>query len=187
MAGEVRDVAGSKATVAGAGAGVSPCAGCRLLRRRCSPDCVFAPYFPADEPHKFANVHKVFGASNVNKLLQEVAVAQRSDAASSLVYEANARLRDPVYGCAGAVSNLQRQIDILSAQLALARAETLRLRLRLHHAAHLAGSSAAVQLSAGSASSSAAAATASDADGKQSFSPAMFMEPHSIGQPMWSC
>lgn len=48
----------------------SPCAACRLLRRRCAQDCVFAPYFPADEPTKFANVHKVFGASNVNKMLQ---------------------------------------------------------------------------------------------------------------------
>jgi hypothetical protein len=31
---------------------------------------VFAPYFPPDEPQKFANVHKVFGAANVNKMLQ---------------------------------------------------------------------------------------------------------------------
>lgn len=52
------------------GGGASPCAACKLLRRRCGEDCVFAPYFPADEPHKFANVHKVFGASNVNKMLQ---------------------------------------------------------------------------------------------------------------------
>ena len=48
----------------------SPCAACKLLRRKCAQDCVFAPYFPADEPQKFANVHKVFGASNVNKMLQ---------------------------------------------------------------------------------------------------------------------
>ncbi|KAI4306347.1 hypothetical protein L6164_029634 [Bauhinia variegata] len=48
----------------------APCAACKLLRRRCAQDCVFAPYFPADEPQKFANVHKVFGASNVNKMLQ---------------------------------------------------------------------------------------------------------------------
>lgn len=48
---------------------LSPCAACKLLRRRCA-DCVFAPYFPADEPQKFASVHKVFGASNVNKMLQ---------------------------------------------------------------------------------------------------------------------
>ena len=33
---------------------------------------MFAPYFPADEPQKFANVHKVFGASNVNKMLQVI-------------------------------------------------------------------------------------------------------------------
>ncbi|MCD7470069.1 hypothetical protein HAX54_009637 [Datura stramonium] len=50
----------------------APCAACKLLRRRCAHDCVFAPYFPADEPHKFASVHKVFGASNVNKMLQEL-------------------------------------------------------------------------------------------------------------------
>jgi len=49
---------------------MSPCAACKLLRRRCAKDCVFAPYFPADEPHKFGSVHKVFGASNVNKMLQ---------------------------------------------------------------------------------------------------------------------
>lgn len=48
----------------------SPCAACKMLRRRCAQDCVFAPHFPADEPLKFANVHKVFGASNVSKLLQ---------------------------------------------------------------------------------------------------------------------
>lgn len=55
----------------GQAAAASPCAACKLLRRRCAAqECVFAPYFPADEPHKFASVHKVFGASNVNKMLQ---------------------------------------------------------------------------------------------------------------------
>ncbi|KAL4309196.1 hypothetical protein GQ457_01G007540 [Hibiscus cannabinus] len=51
-------------------AALSSCAACKLLRRRCVPDCVFAPYFSADEPQKFASVHKGFGASNVNKMLQ---------------------------------------------------------------------------------------------------------------------
>lgn len=50
--------------------GTSPCASCKLLRRRCAKDCIFAPYFPSDDPHKFAIVHKVFGASNVSKMLQ---------------------------------------------------------------------------------------------------------------------
>ncbi|TKY72350.1 LOB domain-containing protein 4 [Spatholobus suberectus] len=108
----------------------SPCAACKLLRRRCAQDCVFAPYFPADEPQKFANVHKVFGASNVNKMLQDLPMHQRGDAVSSMVYEANARVRDPVYGCVGAISSLQQQIDVLQTQLALAQAEVAHLRVR---------------------------------------------------------
>ncbi|KAL2244561.1 LOB domain-containing protein 4-like [Sesamum indicum] len=106
----------------------SPCAACRLLRRRCTEDCMFSPYFPADEPHKFASVHRVFGASNVNKMLQELPEYQRGDAVRSMVYEANARMRDPVYGCVGTISYLQQQIDALRAQLALAQAEVVHLR-----------------------------------------------------------
>ncbi|XP_027062426.1 LOB domain-containing protein 4-like [Coffea arabica] len=110
-------------------AGGSPCAACKLLRRRCSQECVFAPYFPADEPHKFASVHKVFGASNVNKMLQELPEQQRGDAVSAMVYEANARMRDPVYGCVSAISSLQNQVDLLQSQLALAQAQVLQMRI----------------------------------------------------------
>ncbi|WCJ37032.1 LOB domain-containing protein 4 [Euphorbia peplus] len=108
---------------------LSPCAACKLLRRRCVKDCVFSPYFPADQPQKFASVHKVFGASNVNKMLQELPEHQRSDAISSMVYEANARVRDPVYGCVGAISTLQQQIDSLQTQLAIAQAEVVHMRM----------------------------------------------------------
>ncbi|TKY56903.1 LOB domain-containing protein 12 [Spatholobus suberectus] len=109
--------------------GNSPCASCKLLRRRCTKDCTFAPYFPSDEPHKFAIVHKVFGASNVSKMLQELPVHQRADAVSSLVYEANARVRDPVYGCVGAISYLQNQVSELQMQLAVAQAEILCIQM----------------------------------------------------------
>lgn len=47
----------------------TPCAACKLLRRRCAQECPFSPYFSPHEPQKFASVHKVFGASNVSKLL----------------------------------------------------------------------------------------------------------------------
>lgn len=62
--------------------------------------------------------------------LQELPIHQRGDAVSSLVYEANARVRDPVYGCVGAISSLQQQIDALQTQLALAQAEVVHLRVR---------------------------------------------------------
>lgn len=56
---------------------------------------------------------------------QELPVHQRADAVSSLVYEANARVRDPVYGCVGAISFLQNQVSQLQMQLAVAQAEIL--------------------------------------------------------------
>ncbi|CAD6343198.1 unnamed protein product [Miscanthus lutarioriparius] len=126
---------GGKAGGGGA-ASAAPCAACKLLRRRCAAGCVFAPYFPPGEPHKFANVHKVFGASNVSKLLQEIPVQHRGDAVSSLVYEANARVRDPVYGCVGAISSLQQQVEALQAQLALAQAEMVRLKMSNDYILH---------------------------------------------------
>ncbi|XP_042487611.1 protein ASYMMETRIC LEAVES 2 [Macadamia integrifolia] len=101
----------------------SPCAACKFLRRKCQPECVFAPYFPPDQPQKFANVHKVFGASNVTKLLNELHPHQREDAVNSLAYEADMRLRDPVYGCVGVISLLQHQLRQLQMDLSFAKSE----------------------------------------------------------------
>ncbi|KOM52520.1 hypothetical protein LR48_Vigan09g117900 [Vigna angularis] len=57
----------------------SPCAACKIQRRKCTQECVFAPYFTPDNPQRFAYVHKVFGASNVAKLLNELNAAKRED------------------------------------------------------------------------------------------------------------
>ena len=62
--------------------------------------------------------------------MQELPEHQRSDAVSSMVYEANARVRDPVYGCVGAISSLQQQVDVLQTQLAIAQAEVVHMRMR---------------------------------------------------------
>jgi hypothetical protein len=48
----------------------SPCAACKILRRRCADGCLLAPYFPPTEPAMFTTAHRVFGASNIIKLLQ---------------------------------------------------------------------------------------------------------------------
>lgn len=61
---------------------------------------------------------------------QELPVHQRADAVSSLVYEANARVRDPVYGCVGAISILQNQVSELQMQLAVAQTEILCIQMQ---------------------------------------------------------
>lgn len=55
---------------------ITPCAACKLLRRRCAQECPFSPYFSPHEPHKFASVHKVFGASNVSKMLMVITISK---------------------------------------------------------------------------------------------------------------
>uniref|UniRef100_A0A0E0DLC1 LOB domain-containing protein n=1 Tax=Oryza meridionalis TaxID=40149 RepID=A0A0E0DLC1_9ORYZ len=65
--------------------------------------------------------------------LQELPEEQRADAVSSMVYEANARIRDPVYGCAGAICQLQKQVNDLKAQLARAHAELAGARAQHAH------------------------------------------------------
>ncbi|RWW50108.1 hypothetical protein BHE74_00043659 [Ensete ventricosum] len=135
---------------------VTPCAACKLLRRRCAQECPFSPYFSPHEPHKFASVHKVFGASNVTKMLMEVSESQRADAANSLVYEADIRLRDPIYGCMGLISALQQQVQVLEAELAVVKTEILKHKYRqtnvaIHPASHataLLASSVAISVAA---------------------------------------
>ncbi|PSR96711.1 Protein LATERAL ORGAN BOUNDARIES like [Actinidia chinensis var. chinensis] len=104
----------------------SPCAACKFLRRKCMPGCIFAPYFPPEEPQKFIHVHKIFGASNVSKILNELLPHQRENAVNSLAYEAEARIRDPVYGCVGAISFLQRQVERLQRELEIVNADLIR-------------------------------------------------------------
>ncbi|CAK7339405.1 unnamed protein product [Dovyalis caffra] len=101
----------------------SPCAACKSLRRKCTQECILAPYFPPDQPQKFASVHKVFGQSNVAKLLSELNAAQREDAVNSLAFEAEERLRDPVYGCVGLISILQDRVKKLQNDLYTAKKE----------------------------------------------------------------
>jgi hypothetical protein len=62
---------------------------------------------------------------------QELPAHQRGDAVSSMVYEANVRTRDPVYGCVGAISVLQQQISQLQMQFSMARAEILTLQQQM--------------------------------------------------------
>ncbi|MQL94483.1 hypothetical protein Taro_027138 [Colocasia esculenta] len=98
------------------------CAACRYLRRRCSHECVLAPYFPSTHPDRFACVHRIFGASNVSRMIQQLPVHQRAAAADSISYEAYWRVRDPVYGTVGIISRLQQEIRARQSELAKIRA-----------------------------------------------------------------
>ncbi|PQQ17795.1 LOB domain-containing protein 29 [Prunus yedoensis var. nudiflora] len=101
-----------------AGSG-SPCGACKFLRRKCVRGCIFAPYFCHEQgASHFSAIHKVFGASNVSKLLAHLPLSDRCEAAVTISYEAQARLQDPIYGCVSHIFALQQQVVNLQAQLA---------------------------------------------------------------------
>ncbi|KAK3038241.1 hypothetical protein RJ639_030850 [Escallonia herrerae] len=99
------------------------CAACKYLRRRCASDCIFSPYFPPNNPQRFACVHRIYGASNIGKMLQQLPVHRRAEAADCLYYEAQCRMKDPVYGCVGLITLLHQEIHDAQSQLAKAQAE----------------------------------------------------------------
>lgn len=107
------------------GGGGTPCGACKFLRRKCAKSCVFAPYFSSDEmgTRNFGTIHKVFGASNFSKLLMDLPVQKRYDAVVSVLYEAEARLQDPVYGCVSHIYALQQQVAHLKEKLSASYAQ----------------------------------------------------------------
>nr|UXP71164.1 LOB domain-containing protein 18 [Lilium lancifolium] len=123
--------AGGGAAGGGSGSGGGgPCGACKFLRRKCVSGCIFAPYFDSEQgAAHFAAVHKVFGASNVSKLLLHIPAHKRLDAVITICYEAQARLRDPVYGCVAHIFALQQQVVNLQAELSYLQAHLATLEL----------------------------------------------------------
>ncbi|KAJ0966247.1 hypothetical protein J5N97_027385 [Dioscorea zingiberensis] len=115
------------------------CAACKYQRRKCTSDCPLAPYFPPDMPKQFQNAHKLFGVSNILKILNKLDPLRRPEAMKTIIYEANVRDRSPIHGCLGIIYTLHLQIH--QAQLEL---DALNQHLSLlHQHAATASSSAA--------------------------------------------
>ncbi|XWS58563.1 hypothetical protein CRYUN_Cryun08bG0044900 [Craigia yunnanensis] len=113
----------------------APCGACKFLRRKCISGCIFAPHFGSDQgAARFAAVHKVFGASNVSKLLLHIPVNRRHDAVVTISYEAQARLSDPVYGCVSTILSLQQQVSSLQAELSMVQNQLISGRFAMENA-----------------------------------------------------
>ncbi|EXB94636.1 hypothetical protein L484_005793 [Morus notabilis] len=100
------------------------CAACKNSRSKCPPNCIFSPFFPSNNPQRFACVHRIYGAKNVKKMLQALPSHDlRAQAAECMCFEAQCRIESPVYGCGGIVSQLHQQIHFAETQLAKTRAQ----------------------------------------------------------------
>ncbi|XP_059073704.1 LOB domain-containing protein 1-like [Cryptomeria japonica] len=74
------------------------CASCRVHRKKCSEECILAPYFPPD------------------------------DLDNGTFETPGARVNDPVHGCTKDVHRLRKQIADLESQLAVKQVELKHMR-----------------------------------------------------------
>ncbi|KAK9923621.1 hypothetical protein M0R45_032029 [Rubus argutus] len=105
------------------------CAACKYQRRKCAPDCILAPYFPHDRQRQFLNAHKLFGVSNITKIIKHLDHRDKDEAMRTIIFQSDVRSSDPVGGCYRIIQELQRlidynkaELDIVLHQLALCRA-----------------------------------------------------------------
>ncbi|KAL5055051.1 hypothetical protein RYX36_035733 [Vicia faba] len=77
------------------------CSACKHQRKKCSDGCILAPYFPSNKSKEFQAVHKVFGVSNVTKMVTGCEEADRKKVVESLIWEAFCRQKDPTNGSLG--------------------------------------------------------------------------------------
>lgn len=115
------------------------CASCKFQRRKCSKDCLLAPYFPADKPQVFGNAHRLFGVSNISKILKQVKEEYRDDAMKSIIIESDMRAQFPVGGCLdvimmyyGMIKNSEQELNSVKFLLDHCK-QNLEPYLSIHH------------------------------------------------------
>ncbi|KAG2320209.1 hypothetical protein Bca4012_053494 [Brassica carinata] len=88
------------------------CASCKHQRKKCNNECILSPYFPARKTKEFQAVHKVFGVSNVQKMVRTVSEEDRTKLSESLTWEALWRQRDPVLGSYGEYRRISEELKL---------------------------------------------------------------------------
>ncbi|GFQ02272.1 LOB domain-containing protein 22 [Phtheirospermum japonicum] len=93
------------------------CAACKYRRRKCTSDCILAPYFPYDRQPHFLNAHRLFGVSNIVKIISHLSPPERDLAMRTIIFESDAHAADPVGGCYRIIRDLEQQISLAKAEL----------------------------------------------------------------------
>ncbi|CAN4100099.1 unnamed protein product [Withania somnifera] len=56
---------------------------------QCAPDCVLAPYFPHDRQRQFLNAHKLFGVSNITKIIRHLGQSLKDEAMRTIIFQSD--------------------------------------------------------------------------------------------------
>ncbi|XP_057458198.1 LOB domain-containing protein 7-like [Lotus japonicus] len=86
------------------------CAACSYLRKKCTADCILAPYFPQSRRGQFANALRLFTVSKMISIIKNMDPRTRDDAMTAIRYQSDVRARDLVGGCYRYIQHLDSEI-----------------------------------------------------------------------------
>ncbi|MCL7041666.1 hypothetical protein MKW94_004555 [Papaver nudicaule] len=109
------------------------CAACKYQRRKCANNCPLKPYFPADQPKMFQNAHRLFGVSNILKIISPLPPSHKSEAMRSIIYQSNIRDKHRVHGCVAIIEQLRFQIQQAKFELEAVNAQLAMYRQQYHN------------------------------------------------------
>ncbi|KAF6155945.1 hypothetical protein GIB67_039276 [Kingdonia uniflora] len=86
------------------------CAACKHQRKKCTNECILAPFFPAEKSSEFKAAHKVFGLSNISKLIKDLDTFElRKKATDAIIWDAKAWQKNSVEGSYGEYKRIQQE------------------------------------------------------------------------------
>ncbi|CAH8321109.1 unnamed protein product [Eruca vesicaria subsp. sativa] len=104
------------------------CDTCKEARQECTHECMLAtPYMRSNKPEKYSDLSKMFGMRNVVRILKEVDPSQSQACVDSLCFEAEAHIRDPVYGTVGIIHLLQCRLQDIKLSLEISKKELVKI------------------------------------------------------------
>ncbi|KAG8380100.1 hypothetical protein BUALT_Bualt07G0158500 [Buddleja alternifolia] len=115
------------------GSTTQACAACKYQRRKCASDCVLAPYFPHDRQRQFLNAHRLFGVSNIVKIVRHLEQPAKDHAMRTIIFQSDARAADPVGGCYRIIRDLEQRISMAKAELEIVLHHLALCRAAAHH------------------------------------------------------
>ncbi|EOA25067.1 hypothetical protein CARUB_v10018375mg [Capsella rubella] len=94
---------------------------CKEVRHNCIEECVFAPYLPATNKDKYTKLSKVYDMRRLAQYVMDIEPSERQICVDSFCFEAEARLRDPVFGVTGYIHLLQLQLEEVKRLIQIAK------------------------------------------------------------------
>ncbi|KAM7510012.1 hypothetical protein LguiB_008887 [Lonicera macranthoides] len=92
----------------------SSCAACTYKRKRCQPWCEYAQIFrDVISRQDYRTIFTVFGVKNVADILQHIPEYQYLETLNSFLFEAKARVENPIKGCTALLASLEQKYSLL--------------------------------------------------------------------------